>query len=262
MDSIGIKRYDAAGRWSASTSSSACSPRAAYSRSAREIPLLRHKVSACCQRAGFDPRSHDGKALVHILETFPRDELFQITDDELFDIALGILQLQERQRIALFVRRDAFERFVSCLVYVPRDRYNTDCVRRDPGRSWGGVRRHRDRPSTPRCRRSVAGARPVRRRDHAGRASRTSTSSAIEERLVEAGAPGPTACRRPWSRPTARRRALRLPARYAAALPCRLPRALRRRTGHADIEQIEEVLRQAARPRPLPADRGAERKST
>ena len=77
------------------------------------------------ERAGFPPGGHAGKALLHILETYPRDELFQITEDELFDIAIGILQLQDRQRLRLFVRRDPFDRFVSCLVYVPRERYNT-----------------------------------------------------------------------------------------------------------------------------------------
>ena len=96
-----------------------------YDDSVRRIPLLRRKVEAVVRRAGFVPGSHDARALVHILETLPRDELFQIGDDELFDLALGILHLQERQRLALFVRRDPFDRFVSCLVYVPRDRYST-----------------------------------------------------------------------------------------------------------------------------------------
>ena len=98
----------------------------AYNRSPREIPILRRKVEACVERAGFDPASHDGKALLHILEGFPRDELFQMSPDELFETALGILHLQERQRIALFVRRDPFERFISCLVYLPRDRLTTE----------------------------------------------------------------------------------------------------------------------------------------
>jgi len=102
----------------------------AYNRSTRDIPFLRHKVMNTVRRAGFDPKGHDGKSLVHILETFPRDELFQIGEEELFDIALGVLHLQERQRVALFVRKDPFERFVSCLVYVPRDRYDTDLRRR------------------------------------------------------------------------------------------------------------------------------------
>ena len=66
-------------------------------------------------RAGFPPNSHDGKALLHILETFSRNELFQASEDELYEMALGILRLQDRQRIALFVRKDPFERFVSSL---------------------------------------------------------------------------------------------------------------------------------------------------
>ena len=76
-------------------------------------------------RAGFEPRSHDGRALANIIETFPRDELFQVTDDQLLEVALGILHLQQRQRVAVFVRRDDFDRFISCLVFVPRDRYTT-----------------------------------------------------------------------------------------------------------------------------------------
>ncbi|MBJ7416591.1 MAG: NAD-glutamate dehydrogenase, partial [Niveispirillum sp.] len=102
----------------------------AYNRSSRDIPFLRQKVNRVIERSGFDGRGHDGKALVHILETYPRDELFQIGDDELFDIAMGVLHLQERQRVALFVRKDPFERFVSALIHVPRDRYDTDLRKR------------------------------------------------------------------------------------------------------------------------------------
>ena len=87
---------------------------------------MRHIVA----RAGLSPTGHDGKALLHILDTFPRDELFQGSEDELFETAIGILNLQERQRIALFVRRDPLERFVSCLVYVPRERYDSALRRR------------------------------------------------------------------------------------------------------------------------------------
>ena len=97
-----------------------------YDDSVRHIPLLRRKVEAVLAAAGFVPGSHDARALVHTLETLPRDELFQIADGELYDLALGVLHLQERQRLALFVRRDPFDRFVSCLVYVPRDRYSTE----------------------------------------------------------------------------------------------------------------------------------------
>ena len=78
------------------------------------------------QRAGFPPASHDLKALIEILESYPRDSLFQMDSDELFEIAMGILGLGERQRVRLFVRRDPLDRFVECLVTIPRDRFNTE----------------------------------------------------------------------------------------------------------------------------------------
>ena len=87
--------------------------------------------------------SHDHKALVEILETYPRDELFQISEDELFEIALGILHLGERQRVRLFVRRDVFGRFVSCLVYLPRDRFDTETGGGSRTILQRGVRRRR-----------------------------------------------------------------------------------------------------------------------
>lgn len=97
----------------------------AYNRMVREVPFLRRKVDRILDRAGFDPYGHDGKRLLHILGTLPRDELFQASEDDLYDIALGVLHLQERQRVALFTRRDPFERFISALVYAPRDRFDT-----------------------------------------------------------------------------------------------------------------------------------------
>jgi glutamate dehydrogenase len=102
----------------------------AYNESVRSIPLLRHKVAETLKRAGFAPGSHNGKSLVTILEAYPRDELLQIDQELLFDTAMGILNLQERQRIALFLRPDSLRRFISALVYVPRDIYNTELRRR------------------------------------------------------------------------------------------------------------------------------------
>jgi glutamate dehydrogenase len=126
MDTVGAKRFDGGGQVVGERLFVGLFTSAAYARSPREIPLLRRKVEDCIRRAGFDPASHDGKALTHILDSFPRDELFQMSPDELFETALGILHLQERQRIALFARRDPFERFVSCLLYLPRDRLTTE----------------------------------------------------------------------------------------------------------------------------------------
>jgi glutamate dehydrogenase len=125
MDAIGLRRFDAAGEVVGLHLFLGLFTSLAYSRSPSSIPLLRLKVRHVLERSGLSPDSHDGKALLHILDTFPRDELFQSSEAALFDTAIGILNLQERQRIALFIRRDPLERFVSCLVFVPRDRYDT-----------------------------------------------------------------------------------------------------------------------------------------
>jgi glutamate dehydrogenase len=126
MDRIGIKRYDEEGNLKGEDRFLGLFTSAAYGRSVREVPMLRLKARRVIQRAGLDPHSHNGKAFVEILETLPRDEFFQITEDDLYHIAWGILQLAERQRVALFTRKDVFERFVSCYVYVPRDRYTAE----------------------------------------------------------------------------------------------------------------------------------------
>ena len=102
----------------------------AYGANVRDVPFLRGKIARVMHKADFESLGHNAKALVHILDTYPRDELYQISEDDLLDTAMGILHLQERQRTALFVRKDPFERFVSCLVFMPRDRYNTDLRQR------------------------------------------------------------------------------------------------------------------------------------
>src|SRR4029079_5623509 len=96
----------------------------AYTRSARTIPYLRRKVDAILTRAGFDPAGHSGRALVSVLESYPRDELSQIDEDTLFHFALMILQLDERPRVRVLPRRDRFDRFVSVLIYMPRAHYD------------------------------------------------------------------------------------------------------------------------------------------
>jgi glutamate dehydrogenase len=98
----------------------------AYTRSTQSIPYLRRKTEAVLARAGFPAESHSGKALVNVLETYPRDELFQIDEDTLYQFALAILQLHERPRVRVLPRRDRFDRFVSVLVFVPRDRFDSN----------------------------------------------------------------------------------------------------------------------------------------
>ncbi len=125
-DYIGVKRYNEAGEVVGEHRFIGLLTSTAYSARASETPLLSRKVEAMTARAGLPPGGHLAKALHHILETYPRDDLFQISDEDLYETALGILALGERQRLRLFVCRDPYERFVSCLVYVPREAYSTD----------------------------------------------------------------------------------------------------------------------------------------
>jgi glutamate dehydrogenase len=130
MDAIGVRRFGAQGEVVGIRLFLGLFTSLAYSRSPRAIPLLRLKVRRVVARSGLSPASHDGKALAHIIETLPRDELFQASADQIYDTVIGILNLQERQRIALFVRPDPLERFVSCLVFAPRERYDSELRRR------------------------------------------------------------------------------------------------------------------------------------
>ena len=126
VDYIGVKRFSPEGEVVGEHRFLGLLTSTAYSARVIDIPLLRGKVAAVITRAGLAPDSHLGKALVQILENYPRDEIFQIGTDELYEIALGILRLGERQRLRLFIRRDPYERFVTCLIYVPRENYGTD----------------------------------------------------------------------------------------------------------------------------------------
>ena len=130
LDYVGVKRFDAKGNVVGERRFLGLYSHTAYHASPREIPVLRRKYDAVLEQAAFPHDSHNEKALIEILESYPRDELFQISLDELFETAMGILHLGERQRLRLFVRADKFGRFLSCLVFVPRDRFNTDNRRR------------------------------------------------------------------------------------------------------------------------------------
>ncbi|MFO1305775.1 MAG: NAD-glutamate dehydrogenase [Burkholderiales bacterium] len=126
LDYIAVKRFDAAGHVIGEDRFLGLFTSTAYSANPAEIPLLRRKVAEVVARAGLAAGSHAGKALLNILATYPRDELFQTGEDDLLRTAIGILHLYDRQRFRLFVRRDPFERFVSCLIFSPRENYSTD----------------------------------------------------------------------------------------------------------------------------------------
>jgi glutamate dehydrogenase len=126
LDYIGVKSFDAAGNVNGEQRFIGLFATSAYAGSVRNIPIVREKVDAVLRTAGFPPHSHSGKDLLGILETYPRDELFQIEIDDLAATATGIQRLQERRRTRLFLRPDIYGRFMSALVYLPRDRYTTN----------------------------------------------------------------------------------------------------------------------------------------
>jgi glutamate dehydrogenase len=133
MDYIGLLHFDEQGRPIAEQRFIGLYTSSAYNRRPWEIPLVRQRFEHVMERSGLSSTSHSGKALRHILESLPRDELFQSSEDELYRTAIGILGLQERARTKLFLRRDRYGRFFSALVYIPRDRFNTDVRRKIEG---------------------------------------------------------------------------------------------------------------------------------
>ena len=124
MDYIGVLEFDANGRAIREQRFLGLYTSSAYTRRPWDIPLVRGRHNYVMDKSGLDPDSHSGKALRHILETLPRDELFQSGEEELLKTCLGILSLQERVRSKLFLRRDRYGRYYSALAYVPRDRVN------------------------------------------------------------------------------------------------------------------------------------------
>jgi len=125
LDYIGVKSFGDDGEVVGERRFVGLFASSAYTESVTRVPLLREKAAAVIAASGFEPMSHAGKALMDVLETFPREELFWTPVDELVPIATQVMHTRERRQLRLFVRRDAYQRYVSCLVYLPRDRYNT-----------------------------------------------------------------------------------------------------------------------------------------
>ncbi len=125
LDYVGVKIYDKKGNAIGERRFIGLLTSVAYNESPKYIPLLRHKITKIFERAHVDQYGHRGKALSHIIETYPREELFQSTVQDLARTTAGILNLQDRQRVKFFLRRDTFRRFFSCLVFIPREKYTT-----------------------------------------------------------------------------------------------------------------------------------------
>jgi glutamate dehydrogenase len=125
LDYIGLKTFDADGNVVGERRFIGLFTSSAYRDSVLELPVVRRKVAEVMERSGLSPRSHSGKDLLEILETYPRDELFSIATDDLYQAAIGVLRMAGRRQLRVFLRRDHYGRFSSCLIYLPRDRFNT-----------------------------------------------------------------------------------------------------------------------------------------
>ncbi|AXY41149.1 NAD-glutamate dehydrogenase [Halomonas sp. JS92-SW72] len=125
-DYISIDRYDEQGNLIGEHRFLGLFTATVYNESPRNVPILRRRLKAVMEIAGFNPKGHNGKQLLQILEVYPRDDLFQIDTDELAETALGILSIRERRRVRLFIREDRPGRFYSCLAYIPRDVFSTE----------------------------------------------------------------------------------------------------------------------------------------
>ena len=195
LDYIGVKKYSDDGQVIGERRFLGLYTTRAYKASPRSIPIIRGKVEGVLERAGFPPASHDRKALLEILESYTRDSLFQMETEDLYNLAIGILGLGERQRLRLFLWRDPLERFVECLVCIPRDRFNTE-NRERVGRilleALGGVGARLDAPAQ----RVAPGPRPLHHPPRRGPGHRLRRGDDRGPPGPGRSAPGRTSCAR------------------------------------------------------------------
>lgn len=125
MDFVAVRQFDESGRVTGEYRLLGLYTSRVFNNSPRNFPIIGRKIDDVIRGSQLDPTGHDGKRLFQILETFPREELFQTPTDKLLKTAVGILQIQERRRLRLFVRKGQFGRFVTCLIYTPREGYST-----------------------------------------------------------------------------------------------------------------------------------------
>lgn len=130
VDFIVIKEFDSLGNITGAHRFLGLYASIAYNSSLKQIPYLRLKLRNVLVQAGFPPKGHDDRALLNILENLPRDDIFESREEDLLTLSTGILHLQERQKTRLFIRRDTYCRFYSCLVFVPRERFDSDLRQR------------------------------------------------------------------------------------------------------------------------------------
>ncbi|MBS0395832.1 MAG: NAD-glutamate dehydrogenase, partial [Proteobacteria bacterium] len=240
LDYVGVKTFDGRGQVTGEHRFLGLWTSSAYSCSPRDIPVLRHKVQEIITHFGLAPQSHDGKAVLHVLEAHPRDELFQATAAELIPTIRGVVNLYDRQVVRLFVRRDSFHRFWSCLLYVPRDRYNTEVRHRIEAiirEAFGGT----DVESQVQLSESTLARVHLIVRTPLDR--RTADPALLEQRIAAAVQTWADGLRAALTARFDEAEALRLVARYRAALPAAYAEDTAAADAVADIEVLEAVAR-------------------
>jgi len=240
LDTVAIRKFDDKGKPVGEYLFVGLLTSVAYNQTPRDIPLLRSKVAEVFKLAGFEPSSHSGKAIMHILESYPRDELFQIDVARLAEITLGINYLQERQRISLFLRRDPFQRYISALVYVPRDRFSSglrerlgDILSRNLNGSVAAHYTYMTDEVLTRVHfiiRTTAGEIP----DY--------DEKEIEARLIDAGRTWGDKLRQALIESWGEERGIALNRKYGSGFPSAYRERFNAQTAIFDINQIEEAL--------------------
>jgi glutamate dehydrogenase len=185
LDYVGVKHFNPKGEVTGETRFLGLYTHTVYGENPMQVPLLRRKLNDVVQRAGLLPAGYSGKALAQILESYPRDELLQISTEDLYRHAMAILHLGDRQRLRLLVRQDAYARFVTCIIFVPRERYNTELRVRFQQiltKAFNGVSADFDVDLSA----SALGRILMRIRTRPGEMAGTPDMKALEQRLVDA----------------------------------------------------------------------------
>jgi glutamate dehydrogenase len=257
LDYVGIKHFDARGEVRGETRFLGLYTHTAYSENPMQVPLLRRKLTDVIEHAGLLPAGHSGKALASILEAYPRDELLQIGTEDLYRHAMAILQLGERQRLRLLVRQDAYARFVSCLIFVPRERYNTGLrvrFQRILTEAFNGVSSDFDVDLSA----SALGRILMRIRTKPGEMAARPDLKALERRLVEAMRRWEDDLHAALLERHGEERANRLFRIYGSAFPASYREEYTVRDAVTDIDMIEAHAPQPDLSMNLHASEGAE----
>jgi glutamate dehydrogenase len=260
LDYVGVKTFGPRGEVTGEHRFLGLWTSTAYHRSPRDIPVLRRKIEQVIDHFGLDPQSHDGKAVLNVLDTYPRDELFQAPASDLIRIARSVVNLYERRTVRMLVRRDPYNRFYSCMIYVPRDRYSTDVRQRIEQIVREGFAGQNIETQVQISDASHARVHVVVRTDREDR--RKVDFDAIEQRIADAATTWTDRLRSVLGAEREATEALELTARYRRTFPPDYQAIVKPAEALADLDDLEALRTAPQSPRLnlyRPADQHAER---